>query len=338
MDDKDQVIENLRRELTETRRLLEEKDAGESPPQKDRIAPVRSESRFRQAVTFSPNPLLTLDAQGRMVFCNKACEDLIGYPLADVAGKDFGQLFLDGASAERVAKAVAKVFRGETLPGLELTVRYKDGGLRHTLSRAYPIYSSQHTVEECAIATSEKLKLARQALKDSEERYRALSDSSFEGIVISQDGIILDANENVVTVTGYSLSELIGMNVVELIAAEQRLEALKHLTSDSTNAHESIAVRKDGSRLPVEIRGKIIPYKGGTARVSTILDISESRIAEQALRANSQRLQAIFESVRDCIFVMDRDRKYVHVNPAMASLQGVGRRIHRTRAYPAHKR
>jgi PAS domain S-box-containing protein len=297
MDDKDLIIENLRRELTETR-------------------------QFRQVVMFSPNPLLTLDDQGRMVFCNKACEDLIGHLLADVAGKHFGQLFLDSASAERVAEAVAKVFQGKTCPELELTIRREDGGLRHTLSRAYPIYSPQHTIDQCAIANADitDLKLAQQALKDSEERYKCLSDSSFEGIVITQDGIILDANENVVALGGYALSELIGMNVGELVAAEHRSEVLKHVMSDITRVLESTAVLKDGSRLPVEVRGKIIPYKGGTAKVSAILDISERWLAERAFKENSQRLQAIFESVRDCIFVKDRYRKYVHVNPAMTSL------------------
>jgi PAS domain S-box-containing protein len=322
MDDKDQIIEDLRRELTETRRLLEVKNPAAARRKQVQSDLVRSEARFRQTVMFSPNPLLTLDAQGRMVFCNKACEDLIGHPLADVAGKVVGPLFFDSASAERVADAVTKVFQGETCPEFELTFRHKDGGLRHTLSRAYPIYSPQHTVEECAIANADitVLKLAQQALKDSEERYKALSDSSFEGIMITRDGVILDFNENVVALSGYELSELIGLSVGEVVATEYRQEVLEHVMSDSTKAHESIAVRKDGTLVPVEVRGKIIPYKGGTARVSAILDISERWLAEQALSENSQRLQAIFESARDCIFIKDRDHRYVHVNPAMTNL------------------
>ena len=265
---------------------------------------------------------MTLDAQGRVVFCNKACEDLVGYSLEDLASKPFGPLFLDSASAERIADAVTKVFQGETCVELELTIRREGGGPRHTLSRAYPIYSSQQTVGECAIANADitELKLAQQALKDSEERYKALSDSSFEGIMITRDGVILDVNENVEALSGYDLSELIGMSVGDVVAAEYRREALKHVLSDSTNAHESIALRKDGTLVPVEVRGKTIPYKGAAARVSAILDISERWLAEQALSNNSQRLKAIFESARDCIFIMDRDRRYVHVNPAMTSL------------------
>jgi two-component system, NtrC family, response regulator AtoC len=322
MDDKDQIIEDLRRELTETRRSLDTKHAAEARRKQDEITLVGSEARSRQVVMFSPNPLLTLDAQGRTVFCNKACEDLVGHPLADLAGKPFGSMFLDSVSAERVAEAVAKVFRGETCPELELTIRHEGGGLHHTLSRAYPIYSSQDMVEECAIANADitELKLAQQALKDSEVRYKALSDSSFEGIMITRDGVILDVNENLVTLSGYGLSELIGMNVGELVAAEYRLEALKHIQSDSTTAHESVAVRKDETLVPVEVRGKIISYRGGTARVSAILDISERWLAEQALSENEQRLRAIIESARDCIFLMDQGRKYVHVNPAMTSL------------------
>ncbi len=322
MDDTDNIIENLRRELAETRSLLEVKNPAELRCKHDKSSLAISEARFRQAVMFSPNPLVTLDAQGRVIFCNRACEDLIGYPLADVAGKPFGPSFLESVSADRMAEAVEKVFQGETCLELELTIRREDGVLRHTLSRAYPIHSAEGRIEECAIANADitELKLAQQALKESEERYRALSDSSFEGIMITRDEMILDVNENAVALSGYELSELIGMSVCDVVAGEYRLEALKHLSSDSMMAHESIAVRKDGTLVPVEVRGKMIPYKGSTAKVSAILDISERWLAEQAFRGNSQRLNAIFESARDCIFTMDRDRRYVHVNPAMTSL------------------
>lgn len=325
MDDKDQIIENLRRELTETRLLLDKRNAEEARRKREKSVLVKSEARFRQIVMFSPNPLLTLDARGRMVFCNKACEDLIGHSLEDVGGKLFGPQFLDSASVERVAEAVAKVFQGETCPELELTIRQEDGGRRHALSRAYPIYSPQHTVQECAIASADvtELKMTQQALKDSEERYKALSDSSFEGIMITRDGVILDANENVSALSGYELSELIGKSVDEVVTTQYRLEALQQALSDCTKVYESTAVRKDGSLVRVEVRGKTIPYRGGTAKVSAILDISERWIAEQALSENKERLRAIFESARDCIFVKDRDRRFVHVNPAMASLLGL---------------
>ncbi len=320
MEDRDRKIEH--RDLTETRALLDRKNVTETRRKKDRRALVESGDKFRQTVMCSPNPLITLDTQGRVVFCNKACEDLVGYPLEDLAGKPFGPLFLDSASAERITDAVTKVFQGETCVELELTIRPEGGGPRYTLSRAYPIYSSQHTIGECAIANADitELKLAQQALKDSEERYKALSDSSFEGIMITRDGVILDVNENVVALSGYCLSELIGMSVGEVVAAEYRREALEHVLSDSTKVHESIALRKDGTLVPVEVRGKTIPYKGVAARVSAILDISERWLAEQALSNNSQRLKAIFESARDCIFIMDRDCRYVHVNPAMTGL------------------
>lgn len=325
MEDKDRIIEKLRRELAETQRLLEAKNDADDRRKEDETAIEKSEARFRQAVIFSPNSLMTLDAQGRLIFCNKSCEDLIGYPLADVLGKPFGPLFLDSASSDRVAEAVEKVFRGETCPKLELTIRGKDGKTRHTLSRAYPIYSPQNTVEECAIANADitDLKLAQQALKDGEERYRALADSSFEGIMITRDGIILDANENLAALSGYDLSEVAGMSIAEVIGAEYRSETLKNILSDSTKAYESAAVRKDGTLVPVEVRGKTVPYKGENARVSAVLDISDRKRAEQAHRENEERLGAIFESARDCIFMKDRDLRYTHVNPAMTRFLGL---------------
>lgn len=284
-----------------------------------------AEGRYRQAIVFSPNPLFTLDKDARIVFCNKACEDLIGCKLSEVSGKRFGPRFLQGNSSERLAEAVTKVFRGEMCPRIELEVRRIDGQIRHTLSRVYPIYSPENKVEECAIANTDitELRTAQQALEESEERYRALSDSSFEGIVITRDGIVIDANENLTAMSGYVLTEVVGMSVTELILKEYLDETLDNILSDERKSYELTAVRKDGVKVPIEVRGKTIPYRGSPARVSAILDITERKRAEQALRDNEQRLRAIFESARDCIFVKDRDLRYLHVNPAMARLLGL---------------
>lgn len=324
LEDKDKKIEKLTKEIEEIRRLLKEKTADDDHPDPDKNA-FRSEERYRQAIISSPNPLFTLDKNARIVFCNKACEDLIGCKLGEVRGKRFGPRFLEADSSKRLAQTVAKVFRGETCPRVELEVRMKDGLVRHTLSRAYPIYSSQNKVEECAIANTDitELKIAQQALIESEERYRALSDSSFEGIMITRDGLILDANENLTVMSGYELSEVAGMNVVEVIAKEYRNETLNNILSDESKSYESATVTKDGTTVPIEVRGKTIPYKGSTARVSAILDITDRKRAEEALRENEERLRAIFESARDCIFIKDRDLRYIHVNPAMARLLGL---------------
>ncbi|AFM23143.1 sigma 54-interacting transcriptional regulator [Desulfomonile tiedjei] len=324
MEEKDKKIEKLTKEIEEMRRLLEAKTITEVHPEFDK-SEFMEKGRYRQAVVFSPNPLFTLDKDGRILFCNKSCEDLIGYQLSEVSGKRFGSRFLEGDSAKRLADAVTRVFRGEMCPRIQLEVRRKDGQIRHTLSRAYPIYSPDNKVEECAIANADitELKIAQQALEESEERYRALSDSSFEGIVITRDGIIIDANENLTAMSGYELAEVTGMRVTELIAKEHSSETLNNILADESKSYELTAVKKDGVMVPIEVRGKTIPYKGSSARVSAILDITERKRAEQALRDNEQRLQAIFESARDCIFIKDRDLRYLHVNPAMARLLGL---------------
>lgn len=324
LEDKDITIEKLTKEIEDMRRLLKEKTAAEVHPDLGK-SEFMSEARYRQSIVFSPNPLFTLDQNARIVFCNKACEDLIGCKLSEVSGKPFGERFLEGDSPERLAQAVAKVFRGEMCPRVELKMRMKDGQIRHTLSRVYPIYSQENKVEECAIANTDitELRIAQQALKESEERYRALSDSSFEGIVITRGGIIIDANENLTAMSGYELTEVVGMSVTELILKEYLNETLDNILSDESKSYELTAVRKDGVKVPIEVRGKTIPYRGSPARVSAIMDITNRKRAEQALRDNEQRLRAIFESARDCIFVKDRDLRYIHVNPAMARLLGL---------------
>jgi PAS domain-containing protein len=63
-------------------------------------------------------------------------------------------------------------------------------------------------------------RLEKNELKESQERFRSLSEASFEGIVLHEKGKILDANQTFAQMFGYDLKEIIGMNVVELAAPE----------------------------------------------------------------------------------------------------------------------
>jgi PAS domain S-box-containing protein len=154
---------------------------------------------------------------------------------------------------------------------------------------------SQQILEE--IPKNREITLVKQALsaqRDSEARFRCLSEATFEGIIVHDNGIILDTNHVVANMTGYEVAELIGKSSFELVTPESQELIRKYILSGYEKPYEVIVVKKDGSTFPVEMQGKIIPYQGQKMRVVAIRDIRERKRVEEALqkRENCLRKQS----------------------------------------------
>ena len=127
---------------------------------------------------------------------------------------------------------------------------------------------------------------ARKAAEDelcrSEERYRQLTEATMEGIMIHDDGIIVDANPAYCTLVGYTLDELRGMNVYDrLLTPEARETARRNLAAGTTAPYELTAIRKDGAVIPVEIAGRYINVFNKRLRVVVARDLTERKLAEE---------------------------------------------------------
>jgi PAS domain S-box-containing protein len=136
---------------------------------------------------------------------------------------------------------------------------------------------------------------AEQALRDSEERFRALHDASFGGIVIHDHGIILDCNQGLAELTGFSIAELVGMDGLGLIAPKWRELVMRNIQSGFDKSYDVEGLRHDGSRYQLSIRGKNIPYKGKTVRVTEFRDITERKLGEAELEKYRHHLEEMVE-------------------------------------------
>ncbi len=139
-----------------------------------------------------------------------------------------------------------------------------------------------------------KHKQAEEALHMSEERFRLLSEATFEAVVIHEEGVLLNANDQYFKMFGYEPSEAIGKEMISLTFAPEVLEFVKkQVATDSLEPYESIGVRKDGTRFPMEIRVRKMEYKGRIVRFGAIRDITERKQAEEALRESEQRYREL---------------------------------------------
>jgi len=136
-------------------------------------------------------------------------------------------------------------------------------------------------------------KQAEETLRESERRLRILSEAAFEGIVFTEKGALIDANEAFAKIYGYTLEELKGKQVIELVAPEDRERVNKNISSDCEEIYEHKGIRKDGSIIDLEVHGRIVTHKGEKIRLTAIRDITERKRAEDKLKAYQDNLRSL---------------------------------------------
>jgi PAS domain S-box-containing protein len=124
---------------------------------------------------------------------------------------------------------------------------------------------------------------------DADECLRIFVESSFEGLAISVDGVIVAANEALAQLTGYTRAELAGMGTRELATSESALRALEHIRDGLEVPYELIGVRKDGSLLPFDVRGRNVRYFDRVARLTAFRDSSERKRGESERKRSEAR-------------------------------------------------
>jgi len=180
-------------------------------------------------------------------------------------------------------------------------LRRYDGAYRWLLDDGCPRYDSNGAfigyIGHCLDITERKR--SEEALRESEERFRLLHNASFGGIVIHDQGVILDCNQGLSDLTGYSREELIGMDGLNLIAPDWRELVRQNIRHRFEQPYDAEGCRKDGTLFPVYIRGTTIPYKGRRVRVTEFRDITDRKQAEAALLESEATVRKKLQIILD---------------------------------------
>lgn len=164
-------------------------------------------------------------------------------------------------------------------------------------------------------------KQTEQILSESETRFKALHNASFGGISIHDKGIILECNRGLAEMTGYSTTELIGMNGLMLIAERYRDYVMSKILAGDENPYEAVGLRKNGEEYPMRLEARNVPYKGQNMRTVEFRDITKQKQAEKALRLTRFSL----EHASDSIFWTTPGARIVDVNEAACRSLGYTR-------------
>jgi len=130
-------------------------------------------------------------------------------------------------------------------------------------------------------------------VRKSELRFRRLTESTFEGIVIHDNGNILELNRSALEMFGYTYEEVTNRSMLDFMSPESRETVRRNVSNNFLEQYEAMGIRKDGSKIALEIIGRPIPYDDRTVRVDAIRDITERKLAEKKLLDYQEQLRQL---------------------------------------------
>jgi PAS domain S-box-containing protein len=230
----------------------------------------------------------------------------------------FGTLF-DPADREAI---VRRLIEQGSLTNFEVSLRCKDGGVVWVLANVSLMRDSTGAASmvEGTLIDITARKLAEQALQESEVRYRSMFESNPHSMwVYEPEGLsFLAVNDAAVENYGYSRDEFLAMTIKDIRPAED-IPALLHSVSVAPvaeNAGTWRHRRKDGSIIDVEVSSHALDFGGRAARLVLANDVTERKLALEALERSEEQFRSLVEDGSDIIMVIEADGVISYVSPS----------------------
>jgi diguanylate cyclase (GGDEF)-like protein/PAS domain S-box-containing protein len=232
-------------------------------------------ARLRALVRNAPIIHFAIDAQGLVSVSEGRGLEAMGVAPGEVVGRSIFELY---AAKEWVVDSVRRALAGEAV-----SVVGQARGRWYSVQYVPLPGPAGGAIGFAVDVTAQKE--AEERLRESEERFRSLSEASFEAIAIHDQGRILVANRAMADLFGYDdPAELVGRNALEMTAPESRSVVVQHIREGYEEPYEATGLRKDRSTFAGELHAKTIRFQDRDVRVTAIRDITERKLAEAQLR------------------------------------------------------
>jgi PAS domain S-box-containing protein len=258
-------------------------------------------SKLAAIVESSDDAIIGVGLDSNIVSWNAGAERIYGYSLEEVRGRS-GSILAPPDRTHEIPEIMEKIKRGEHVHHFETIRVRKDGKQIHVSLTLSPIIDGRgKMIGVSAIARDiTGRKLAEEALRESEERYRGLFEASRDGIVFTNtEGWIQDANPAYCEMVGYELTELRQMTYKQLTppqwqALEQAVVRDQISKRGYCDEYEKEYIRKDGGVFPISIR--VWAIKNGEGRTigmwAIVRDITERKRTLKELQQRTMDLEA----------------------------------------------
>jgi len=274
--------------------------------------------------------MAVLDEQRRYAMVNESLllsrglrrEEVVGSYIWDVVGRDLYEASL--------RKPLDLCYQGQGQQ-IEVEFEFPALGLRALEIKLSPVLDPSGRVARVAAIASDitERKRAEAALKESEVKFRALAETSPMAIMLYQDDCWLYMNPAAERISGYSMEEMQAMpfwgivhpDFQELVRARGRLRQ----EGKAAPAYEFKIITKQGEERWVHLTGDTIEIRGHFAGLITIMDITDRKNSEEALRRSEEKYRTILENMDEAYFELDLAGNLTFFNDAMCKNLGYSR-------------
>ena len=180
-------------------------------------------------------------------------------------------------------------------------------------------------------------KHAKEALEESETKFRNLVQKAIVGVYLVQDHVFRYVNAKCAEIHGYTNpEEMEGLAIRDTIFPEdlpivKKTNEWAHREEQDHGPQQFRIVRKDGKVRHVETFGRFTTYRGKPAVIGMIVDITDRRTSEEALLWKTTFLEALVDSSQDGILVLDRRMRKVMQNQRLVEMWNMPRDVAETR-------
>ncbi|MGB2807213.1 MAG: PAS domain S-box protein [Sedimentisphaerales bacterium] len=289
----------------------------------------RSEIQFREIFENTPVGVYRTTPDGRVLMANPALVHMLGFS----SFEELSQRNLEEEGFEPQYRR--SIFREEIerkgrIVSWESIWTTQDGKNLHVIENARIVRDEDGRIlyyEGTAENITERKK-AEEALTESEEKFRNLSEQSPNMIFINKRGRVVYANKKCEEVMGYKREEFYhpDFDFMTLIAPEFRqfinTNLSRHIKGEEIKPYEYGLITKNGEKLDAIITTRLMKYDGENSILGTITDITERKQTEEKLRVREQTLRAFLNAPTESAILVDTEGTILEINRIAAQRLG----------------
>jgi PAS domain S-box-containing protein len=267
-----------------------------------------SERRYRQMFERNLTVKLLIDPDsGDIVDANSAAVEFYGYTLEELKQLKITDINL--LQREQVFQEMAKA-KSEKKKHFFFRHKLASGEVRDVEVYSGPVDTQEQTLLYSTVHDITRRVQAEEALKESENRYRLLTENSLTGIYTHRDGVFTYVNPRLAEMMGYAVEELIGREFWEFVHPEDRERIKERGLAIATGRRLTPTVEfrvlcKYGEIKWLEVFSHPVTHLGHTADMGNVVDITDRRRAEEALRESEERFRELAELMPEFVYELD---------------------------------
>ncbi len=318
--DEIKLLEELSQDITYALEYMETESEKEK---------IRSELEYQANLLANVNDaIVATDRNLRITYWNEAAENIYGLKREEVLGRTTREV-LHTQYLELGREDIIKKLTVDGKYSTRVIQYHKSGKKIYIDAKGFSVKDKYgNLIGYASINRDVTVSYeAEMSLRESEEKFRALAESTPAAIFIYQGEYFQYLNPAAEQLTGYRLNEIYGMKFFELVHPDHR-EMVKErgikrqLGEEVQNRYTFKILRKDGQSRWVDFGAEIIEYKGKPAGIGTAYDITERIKFEEDLKASEEKYRLLIENQTDLVVKVDLDGRFLFISESYCKTFG----------------